>query len=118
MSNQEVRLVVTFRINEYDRFMKVAEECSRYVSSNEPGTLAYDWYVADDKANGKLFEAYKNPKAFREHLLGPVFKEIGPKFQKSITWLSIESFGPLPDEFHRILGAVPYTNWPVPVVGA
>lgn len=115
---EPIQLIVSFRINDYDLFVEVAEECSKYVSSNEPETLAYAWYVAADNVNGRLFETYKSSDAFRKHLLGPVFREIGPKFQQSITWVSIESFGHLPEEFHSILGAVPQTNWPVPEIGA
>ena len=114
MAKQEVRLVVSYKINDLKLFETVAAECCEFVSRHEEGTLAYDWYVAEDKASGKLFEVYRDKDAFETHLLGPVFTEIGPKFKNAITWLSIDSFGPLPEVFYDTLGALPNRNWPTP----
>ena len=117
MGKEEVVLVVSYKINDFELFQAIAAECAHYVSSHEEGTLAYDWYVADDKANGKLYEAYQSPDALEAHLLGAVFKIIGPKFKQSITWVSIESFGPLPNVYDNILGALPNINWASPAIG-
>ncbi len=117
MKNKNVRLVVSFNINNFELFRKIAKECSQYCDFSEAGTLVYDWYVSEDKASDKLFETYENSAALETHLLGPIFTEIAPQFKRSISWLSIESFGQLPDTFHKLLGALPNVNWPAPVVG-
>ncbi len=116
MNNKNVRLVVSFKVNDFKLFREIAKECSQYCSSSEAGTLVYDWYVSEDKTTGKLFETYENSAALEAHLLGPIFTEIAPQFKRSISWLSIESFGQLPDAFHKLLGALPNVNWPAPVV--
>ena len=109
-----VRLIVTFEVNDYDRFKAVVEECSEYVSRNESGTLAYEWHLNEEKTVGQLFEVYEGIRAFEEHLLGSVFKDIGPKFGSSISWISINSFGELPEVFHKIMGELPIKNWAKP----
>lgn len=117
MNKDVVRLVVSFQVNDFDKFSSVSDACTEYVLGSEPGTLVYDWYVDADRINGRLIEVYESQDAFKQHLLGPVFKKIAPGFGESITWLSIESFGPLPNEFHKILGGLASTNWPQPISG-
>ncbi len=116
MDKETIQLVVQFSIHEFETFLSVAQECSTYVANNESGTLVYDWYVAADKKSGKLLETYQDQQALETHLLGPVFTEIGPKFQKSIRWQAFESFGNLPPLFHKLLGAIPNNNWPTPAI--
>ncbi|MFA0812721.1 putative quinol monooxygenase [Microbulbifer epialgicus] len=118
MNKMEVKLVVSFTINDYEKFQEVAEECSEYVADNEPGTLVYEWYVDRERAKGKLFETYENMEALEAHMLGAVFQRIGLKFKKSITWNTIESFGHLPEIFYEILDGLPIVNWAEPDIVA
>ena len=118
MNKDAVKLVVSFNINDVETFSKVAHECATYVAEHEKGTLVYDWYLDAACSSGTLFEIYESTQAFRTHLLGPVFKDIGPKFHQSITWVRVDSFGDLPEEYHNILGSLPSTNWPVPTIAA
>jgi quinol monooxygenase YgiN len=86
------------------------------VRENEPETLAYEWYVSSDGTRGRLFEQYASAEAFRQHLLGRVFTELGHALTPAIRWKSIESFGPLPREFQQILGRMSPENWSEPAV--
>jgi quinol monooxygenase YgiN len=116
MKNKNIRLVLSFEVNDFELFRGIAKECSQYAASSEAGTLAYDWYVSDDKLTGKLFEIYESAAALEAHLLGPIFTQIAPKFKKSIRFVSVDSFGVLPDIFHKLFGALPNSNWPMPEV--
>lgn len=111
-----VELVVQFEILNRDLFLDAARQCAEYVRANEPETLAYEWYMSSDGTQGRLFEQYASEAAFRQHLLGRVFTEIGHALGRAVRWKSIESFGPLPREFHRILGQIKSKNWDAPAV--
>jgi quinol monooxygenase YgiN len=116
MNNQQVRLLVSFKVNHYEKFKEVAKQCAQYVAQNEPATLTYEWFVDADQAKGRLFEVYESSEALKEHMQGPVFGEMGPKFEDAITWVSIETFGTMPEVFHQILGGLPMTSWPSPLI--
>lgn len=109
-SNQ-VRLMFSFEINDFDEFSQLVKETSAYVEENEPGTISYDWYVDDTKATGCLFEVYDNPKAFEEHIVGPVFTTIVPKYRNAMTWLNIKALGDLPKAFYAMTKHLPNVTW-------
>ena len=50
-------------------------------SRAEPGTLMYDWYVNEDGTSGVLLEQYASQKALGDHVAGPVFTEIAPRYR-------------------------------------
>src|SRR6187551_969346 len=110
--SQSVELVVQFEIIDLDVFLIAAQRCAEYVRDNEPETLAYEWYLNDEGTQGRLFEQYASSEAFRQHLGGRVFTELGHALSPAIRWKAIESFGPVPAEFHQILGRMRPENWP------
>ncbi len=112
-----VALVVTFGIRDYERWKSVADECVAHVKANEPGTLAYEWYVGPDREAGRLHEVYASAEAFRAHLAGAVFTTIGPTFGSAIEWRAVEVFGDPPAELFTILRGLPIVVWKRPVAG-
>ena len=62
-------------------------------SRAEPGTLMYDWYVNEDGTSGVLFEQYASQKALGDHVAGPVFTEIAPRYRGVARSQKVEMFG-------------------------
>ncbi|HUW01758.1 MAG TPA: antibiotic biosynthesis monooxygenase [Acidimicrobiales bacterium] len=90
--NEGIRLVIEFEVGDIDRFRAMAEAMVMY-SKTEPGTLVYDWYLDEENARGKLYEAYVDNDAVVAHGMGPVFLEIAPKYLDCLTVTSVEVFG-------------------------
>lgn len=62
-------------------------------SRAEPGTLMYDWYVNEDGTSGVLFEQYASQQALGDHVAGPVFTEIAPRYRGVARAQKVEMFG-------------------------
>lgn len=109
--SQSIELVVNFEILDFDIFSDAAQKCTDYTREHEPETLAYEWFVDPDKTRGSLFEQYASEAAFRKHVTGPVFSELGIPLVQAIRWTAYQSFGPLPEEFRKMLGRIDAKNW-------
>lgn len=111
MTNQTVKFIFAFEINNLDNFNKLVKECSEFVQANEPDTLSYDWYIDKDQKNGKLYEVYASAGAFEQHVKGKVFTEIVPKYRDAMTWSHIDALGDVPDIFYAMTKNLSATHW-------
>jgi len=108
---QQVKIVATFTINDYEKFVVIASEMVEHCKQHEPDTLVYDWYVDADKKEGRLLELYTDTEAFRQHVTGKIFTDIVPKMGNAIAWQSLEAFGELPSEFDPVMKMFPSKHW-------
>lgn len=115
MPAQQVKIVASFEVLDFQAFETFANAAAAYCKQNEPDTLVYDWYIDLQHRQGRLIEVYADTEAFRQHVTGGVFTDIAPKYRKAIRWLSMEAFGNMPEEFAPVMEAVPSTHWPQPI---
>ena len=71
MNNKTVQLTVHLSIHEgkLADFERTAQAMSAG-SQNEPGTLAYSWYLSDDRTKCRLLELYADAASAAAHLTG------------------------------------------------
>lgn len=94
MGNQ-IRAVAHFEINPGERieFERLAKEAAAYADGNEPGTLTYDWYVANDDKTARIYELYESSEALLAHLGGKVGTEILPPIIQVAPMTAVDIFG-------------------------
>ena len=94
MNKQKVELVVDLTIHErkFDAFETVAQEMIAG-SREEPGTLAYEWYLSDDRQSCRLVESYKNADAVLTRFTGPVVQVMVPKLLEVASLTGFEVHG-------------------------
>ncbi len=61
-------LEVAIKDGELDNFKALAEEMSAATKANEPGTLAYEWFVSADGKTCHIYERYADSAATMVHL--------------------------------------------------
>lgn len=110
MENQ-IRVVAHFEVNPGGRaeFQRLAEEAAAYADGNEPRTLIYDWYIADDGKTARIYELYESPEALLTHLAGSVGTEILPPIMKVAPMTAVEVFGRPSDELVAAASNFPAT---------
>ena len=91
-STTEIRFVFEIEVTDVPSFTAAVEDCCA-VSSTEPGTLIYDWYLDAESGTARLYEAYASVDAVIAHAAGPVFTEIGPRLLTSCRFVSGVCFG-------------------------
>jgi quinol monooxygenase YgiN len=91
-SHEEVRFVIDIEITEPVRFKELVLQCVE-ISRQESGTLVYDWYIDEEAAKGRLYEAYESVDALRTHTKGRVFSEVGPKLMEVCRFIHVDAFG-------------------------
>jgi quinol monooxygenase YgiN len=115
MNSERVHFVVSLTIHEgkFEGFAAVAKVMIEG-TAKEPGARAYEWYLSSDRSRCRLFETYANAGAMREHMEGPVVKEVLPKLLAFATISGFEVYG-MPDaqsaEALRSAGAEIYSHW-------
>lgn len=72
-------------------------------SSQEPGSLAYDFYVSADGTQCRLLEAYVDNEAAAAHLTGPVVTVLVPKLLETATLEDFEVYGDASPQVTKIL---------------
>ena len=94
MSNDTVRFTVDLSIHDgkLGEFERIAQAmCAG--SQNESGTLAYSWYLSEDRKRCRLIEIYADAQAALAHLTGPVVKELVPQLLESSKVTGFEVYG-------------------------
>jgi quinol monooxygenase YgiN len=115
MNDETVQLTVHLSIHEgkHADFERTAEAmCVR--CRDEPGTLAYSWFLSDDRKNCRLLELYTDAKAATAHLTGPVVRELVPKLLQSakVTGFEVNGDpGPEASAMLRGFGAEIFKHW-------
>ena len=76
MSDASFRLIVRQGINpgKLDEFKELARQFTEGLEEVEPGTLGYEWFIAEDGRECYLNECYTDSEAFLSHFAG-----VGPK---------------------------------------
>ena len=115
MNDKTVQLTVHFSIHEgkLAEFERTAEAMCA-ACRDEVGTLAYSWYLSDDRKKCRLVEVYTDAKAVAAHMAGPVVTELVPKL---IQFASVGGFevngdpGPEATKILRGFGAEIFKHW-------
>ena len=113
--SDEVRFVFEIEVTDAHAFRAAVEECCA-ISSEEPGTLTYDWYFNPESGAARLYESYASVDAVLAHTAGRVFTEIGPRLLQSCRFISGDCFG----EAHRLAEStqlLPVTYYGLPFSG-
>ena len=87
-----VTVIIFWSFEDREQFEAMATEMAS-ASRAEPGTLMYDWYVNEDGTSGVLLEQYASQKALGDHVAGPVFTEIAPRYRGVARAQKVEMFG-------------------------
>jgi len=103
-----VTVVIHWSFEDREQFEAMASEMAT-ASRAEPGTLMYDWYVNEDGTCGALLEQYESQQALDDHIAGPVFTDIAPRYRGVARAQSVEMFGADGMERNEILRAT--TTW-------
>ena len=88
----QIRFVFHIEVTDLDVFRSCVDECCA-ISSTEPGTQVYDWYVDEAAMTARLYEAYDSVDAVIAHAAGAVFTEVGPRLLTSCRFISGDCFG-------------------------
>lgn len=118
MDNQ-IRAVALFEINPGERieFERLAQQAAAYADENEPGTLTYDWYVADDDKTARIYELYESSEALLAHLGGKVGTEILPPIMRVAPMTAVDVFGPASEQLIEAAQNFPATLFGERVTG-
>ena len=87
-----IRCVLQIQVNDIETFREVAAACAA-VSSDEPGTLYYDWFLDEATGEARLVEGYDSYESIVAHATGPVFTEIGPRLLEACTVVHMDAYG-------------------------
>ena len=87
-----IRCVLQIQVHDIETFKEVAAACAA-VSSDEPGTLYYDWFLDEATGQARLVEGYDSHEAIVAHATGPVFTEVGPRLLEACTFVHMDAFG-------------------------
>ncbi len=97
-----VQLAVT--PGKLDAFKQIAEMMIA-VTRNEPGALAYEWYLSDDGNQCRLVETYANENAVAAHMTGRAVQELVPKLLEVSSISAFEVYGdPGPKSAEALMG--------------
>ncbi len=69
---------LTIHPGKLDAFKEIAEAMIA-VTRKEPGALAYEWYLSDDRSRCRLVETYADEDAVLAHIAGRAVQELVPK---------------------------------------
>ena len=107
-----IRFVIQIQVHDIERFTAIVARCVE-VSSAEPGTLHYDWYLDEATGAARLVEAYSSVDAVLAHARGPVFTEFGVQLLETCAFVHMDAFG----DTGTLAGPAqlwPSTYWGVP----
>jgi quinol monooxygenase YgiN len=115
MRGKRLWLLVDFTVNagQVSDFQAVAKSMTE-ASENEPGTLVYDWFFAEDGLSCRLVEEYVDSAAVATHFAGPAVQELLPKLLQFGAAERFEVYGDPEPELARAAaekGARIYSYW-------
>ena len=110
-----IRCVLQMQVHDVETFKEVAAACSA-VSSDEPGTLYYDWFLDEASGQARLVEGYDSYESIVAHATGPVFTEVGPRLMEACAFVHMDAYG---DTAKLAEGPQlwPSTYWGPPIAG-
>ena len=75
----------TIKAGQLDNFKALIREMVDAIQRDEPETLNYEWFIADDGKSVHIYERYADSEAFMVHL-----GNIGPKYgERSFAYLTV-----------------------------
>ena len=90
-----------------DEFKAVIADCITSCKANEPGTLAYEWFINAEQTECVVLESYASTEAVLAHM-----ENSGPgvaKLQELGAVLGVEGYGSPPDDLPEALkSAIPF----------
>ena len=87
-----IRFVVQIQVHDIVAFKQAVAACCE-ISTAEPGTLYYDWFLDEATGDARLVEGYDSFDSVVAHAAGPVFTEIGPELLKTCTFVHMDAYG-------------------------
>jgi quinol monooxygenase YgiN len=103
----KVHFVVSLEIepSKLSEFERIAETMCE-VSRQEPGTLAYDWFMDAERAHCRLLETYVDAAAMVAHLQGQAVQVYVPRMLECSRITNFEVFGTPGAEGNAVLAKV------------
>ena len=106
---------VSIKPNQFDNFLKVANEMSEVVNKKEAGALNYEWTISQDSTTCYILERYASTEAAMGHI--KLFREeFAAKFSEVVEVKGFTLYGKPGPEVIEALG-VPAEMSRVPVAG-
>ena len=96
-------LILAVKPGELDGFRDLMEEMVAH-TRNEPGTLAYEWFVSDDGSEVHLYERYIDSAAAMTHLVG-FGKHFAERFTAATNQTAMYVYGKANEALHRTVSA-------------
>jgi quinol monooxygenase YgiN len=72
-------------------FRALAAEAFARVAANEPGTLAYEWFINADETECVAIDVYRDGEALKAHNVGPIMQRV-----RGIATMRSQLYGNLP----------------------
>jgi len=115
MNKRAVYFNVDLTINpgKLDAFQEIADMMIA-ATRQEPGALAYEWYMSSDSSRCRLVETYADEDAVAAHIAGRAVQELVPKLLKVSSISSFEVYGnpgPKSAETLKAIGAELFQRW-------
>jgi len=110
-----IRCVLQIQVHDIPAFKELIHRCCA-ISSTEPGTLYYDWFLDEATGAARLVEGYDSFESIVTHATGPVFTEVGPMFLGVCTFLHMDAYGDT-DRMEGSNSLWPSTYWGAAVAG-
>jgi len=115
MNSRKVHFLIdlTIREGKFEDFAATVKSMTAG-TEQEPGALAYEWYLSNDQRRCRLLETYADTNAVQAHLTGTVVRELVPKLLSSAAISRFEVYG-VPDAQSAAdlssFGAEIYRHW-------
>jgi quinol monooxygenase YgiN len=87
-----IRCVLQIQVHDITGFKDAVAACCA-ISSTEPGTLYYDWFLDESSGAARLVEGYDSFASIVAHAAGPVFTDIGPRLLETCTFVHMDAYG-------------------------
>ncbi len=95
MGTGQIRVVASLDLvpGSREEVERLAREAAATVAAEEPGTLAYDWYISADATTARAHEVYESAGDLLAHLGGRAATEVLQPLHPVLTGMAIEVFG-------------------------
>lgn len=115
MSTSPIRLLLGVDIHEgkFSELEAIAKQMVA-VSTKEPGTLFYQFFLSANRKHCRLVEAYSDVPAVTAHFKGPAVQQLVPQLLKVTSPVLLEIYGDPGPEVAALaasLRAVVFTPW-------